>query len=285
MYIGNFFNKAKTVVSFEIFPPKQSSNFESIVSTTKQLSLLQPDFISITYGAGGSTQSNTLEIAEYIKKTYAIETLAHLTCISNTEQEIENILDDLQARGVKNILAMRGDLPQDALTPAKAVYAKNLIAQIKKRNKFFIAAATYPEGHPECISLDQDILHLREKVAAGAELLISQIFFDNELLYAFREKIQGAGIDVALSAGIMPVFSLTQIQKIAGLCGATIPGKLQTILDKYADRADELEKAGLEYASNQVRDLCAQGVQGIHIYTMNKPHLAQEIVKNTGLRK
>ena len=285
MYIGDFFKKRQTVVSFEIFPPKQTSSFESIASTTKQLSLLQPDFISITYGAGGSTQRNTLEIAEYIKKTYAIETLAHLTCISNTEAELESILDDLQARGVQNILAMRGDLPQDAASLAKPVYAKHLIEKIKKRQNFFIAAAAYPEGHIECSSLEQDIIHLKQKVAAGAELLISQIFFENELLYAFCEKLQQSDIKVALSAGIMPVFSQAQIQRIAGLCGASIPAKLQLLIDKYAAKPADLEQAGLEYANQQIVDLCAQGIQGIHIYTMNKPHLAEEIVKNTGLRK
>lgn len=285
MYIGDFFKKRQPVVSFEIFPPKQTSSFESIVNTTKQLSLLKPDFISITYGAGGSTQRNTLEIAEYIKKTYAIETLAHLTCISNTTQEIEAILDDLQSRGVKNILAMRGDLPAEAPPLTTPVYAKQLIAQIKKRQQFFIAAAAYPEGHIECSSLEQDILYLKEKVAAGAELLISQIFFENQLLYAFMDKLQQANINVALSAGIMPVFSLPQIQRITSLCGATIPAKLQVLLDKYADKPQDLEQAGLEYAQQQISDLCAQKIQGIHIYTMNKPHLAEELVKNTGLRK
>lgn len=284
MYINQFFAEKKPVVSFEIFPPKQTSAFDTIITTTKELAALQPDFISITYGAGGSTRSNTLEVAEYIKKEHNIETLAHLTCIANTSNDIGLILDDLQARGIKNILAMRGDLPQDAPAPAVPVYARHLIEQIKKRNAFCIAAAAYPEGHTECVSIEQDILHLGQKVKAGAELLITQIFFDNALLYNFQEKIAKENIQAHLSAGIMPVFSKGQIERICSLCGASIPKKLQNLLDKYGEKPPELEKAGMEFACEQISDLCQNKIQGMHIYTMNKPYLAQALVKNTGLR-
>lgn len=284
MYINQFFKEKRPVVSFEIFPPKQTSAFDTIITTTKELAALKPDFISITYGAGGSTRSNTLEVAEYIKKEHNIETLAHLTCIANTTEDIDAILDDLQARGIKNILAMRGDLPQDAPTPTVPVYARNLIEQIKKRNAFCIAAAAYPEGHTECTCIEQDILHLSKKVDAGADILITQIFFDNALLYNFQEKIAKQNIQAHLSAGIMPVFSKSQIERICSLCGASIPDKLQRILDKYGEQPAELEKAGIEFACEQIVDLCHNNIQGLHIYTMNKPHLAQALVKNTGLR-
>lgn len=284
MYINQFFTDKKPVVSFEIFPPKQTSAFDTIVTTTKELAALKPDFISITYGAGGTTRSNTLEVAEYIKKEHNIETLAHLTCIANSQANIDLILDDLQMRGIKNILAMRGDLPQDAPTPTVPVYARNLIEQIKKRNAFCIAAAAYPEGHTECVSIEQDIAHLGQKVNAGADLLITQIFFYNALLYNFQEKIAKQNINTYLSAGIMPVFARSQIERICSLCGATTPASLQRILDKYGDKPAELEKAGIEFACEQISDLCKNQIQGLHIYTMNKPHLAQALVKNTGLR-
>lgn len=284
MYINQFFKTKSPVVSFEIFPPKQTSAFESIATTTKELAALQPDFISITYGAGGSTRSNTLEVAEYIKKEHNIETLAHLTCIADTPADIGIILDELQSRGIKNILALRGDLPQEAPTPTTPVYAKHLIEQIKKRDTFCIAAAAYPEGHTECTDMERDILHLAQKVEAGADFLITQIFFDNTLLYAFQEKIVKRQLKTNLSAGIMPVFSKSQIERICSLCGASVPVSLQQMLDKYGDKPPELEKAGIEFACEQIVDLCQNQVQGLHIYTMNKPHLAQALVRNTGLR-
>lgn len=283
MYINQFFQKKNPVVSFEIFPPKQTSAFDTIISTTKELAALKPDFISITYGAGGSTRSNTLEVAEYIKKEHNIETLAHLTCIANSDRDLELILDDLQARGIKNILAMRGDLPQDAEPPKQPVYAKDLIQRIKRRKAFCVAAAAYPEGHTECPNIELDTRYLADKVRVGADFLITQIFFDNSLLYALQERIAKQNIQTYLSAGIMPVFSKGQIERICSLCGASIPASLQNMLDKYEHSPADLEKAGIEFASEQILDLCKNNIQGLHIYTMNKPHLAKALLKNTGI--
>lgn len=284
MYIQELFKSKRPVVSFEIFPPKQNSVFDSIISTTKELSKLRPDFISITYGAAGSTRNNTLEVAEYIKKEHGIETLAHLTCIANSSEEIERILDDLHRRDIKNILAMRGDLPEGATPPDRAIFAKHLIEQIQKRQDFFIAAAAYPEGHTQAKSLAEDIVHVGEKVAAGAKLLITQIFFDNALLYRYQELLAKNNIRVHLSAGIMPIFNAPQILRIIKLCGASVPESMSKILSRYAENPKALEAAGEEYACRQIADLAQNGVDGIHIYTMNKPHLAKNLVEKTGLR-
>ncbi len=284
MFIKECFQKNKPVLSFEIFPPKQDMPFDSIASTTQELSALQPDFISITYGAGGSTHRNTLDVAEMIKQQQGVEALAHLTCITNTPSDIEDILDDLEQRGIKNILAMRGDLPEGQPQPATPIFARDLIERIKKRNKFFIAAAAYPEGHTQAQSLEEDVRYLGEKVAAGAELLITQIFFDNKLLYNFQEMLYKNGIKAYLSAGIMPVANAKQIVRIIKLCGASVPEPMAKMLSRYGDQPALLEAAAIEYASRQIEDLLKNKVDGVHIYTMNKPQLASRIVKNVGLR-
>ena len=284
MSIDKYFESKKPVLSFEIFPPKQDMAFDSIMTATQDLSALQPDFISITYGAGGSTHRNTLDVAEMIKQSHNVDALAHLTCITNTSDDIENILDDLEQRGIYNILAMRGDLPEGAQEPPKPIFAKHLIEQIEKRKKFFIAAAAYPEGHTQANNLEEDVIHLGEKVSAGAKLLITQIFFDNNLLYNFQELMYKHGIKAHLSAGIMPVSNAKQILRIIKLCGASVPERLSKILSRYGERPDLLEQAGVEYASRQIEDLIKNDIAGLHIYTMNKPNLASSIVKNVGLR-
>ena len=284
MFIDKYFESKKPVLSFEIFPPKQDMPFDSIMSATQALSALQPDFISITYGAGGSTHRNTLEVAEMIKQRHNIDALAHLTCVTNTPEDIDNILDDLEQRGIYNILAMRGDLPDGAPEPPQPIFAKHLIEQIEKRKKFFIAAAAYPEGHTQANNLEEDVIHLGEKVSAGAKLLITQIFFDNNLLYNFQELLYKHNIKAHLSAGIMPVSNAKQILRIIKLCGASVPERLSKLLSRYGERPDLLEQAGVEYASRQIEDLIKNDIAGLHIYTMNKPNLASSIVKNVGLR-
>lgn len=284
MFIDKYFESKKPVLSFEIFPPKQDMPFDSIMSATQALSALQPDFISITYGAGGSTHRNTLEVAEMIKQRHNIDALAHLTCVTNTPEDIDNILDDLEQRGIYNILAMRGDLPDGAPEPPQPIFAKHLIEQIEKRKKFFIAAAAYPEGHTQANNLEEDVIHLGEKVSAGAKLLITQIFFDNNLLYNFQELLYKHNIKAHLSAGIMPVSNAKQILRIIKLCGASVPERLSKLLSRYGERPDLLELAGVEYASRQIEDLIKNNIDGVHIYTMNKPNLASSIVKNVGLR-
>lgn len=280
----NLFATKQPVVSFEVFPPKPTTSIETIFSTIKELQALQPDFISVTYGAGGSSRGHTIEVAEHIKKNYDIPAIAHLTCISNTEEELEKILDELEARNLYSILALRGDVPQDSTAKVRKVFAKDLIEQVRRRKKFFVVGAAYPEGHGESDCLATDIMHLKAKVEAGTDLLITQIFFDNNLLYDFMEKIRKADIKIPVSAGIMPVFSASQIARICSMCGTSIPKEVQSMMDKYSNNPSDMEKAGLEYACRQIMDLVENKIDGVHLYTMNRPHFAEFMVKQTNLR-
>ena len=284
MKINELFSQKKPVISFEVFPPKPDSPFETVLEAVEALHVLKPDFISVTYGAGGSTHSKTLELAKHIKDELDIEALAHLTCISSNDEEIEKILDEIENKNLENILALRGDPPKDSNIKTNNINASALIERIAARKKFFIAAAAYPEGHPESASQEEDLLHLKEKVEAGADLLITQIAFDNDFLKRFHEKTAQIGINVPITAGIMPVFSASQIKHISGLCGATLPPALQNMLDKYSHNQDALQSAGIEYACRQIDDLISHGINGIHIYTMNRPLLARAILTGTNLR-
>ncbi len=284
MQIKEFFTNKKPVVSFEVFPPKPESPFATVLEAVEALHVLKPDFISVTYGAGGSTHSKTLELAQHIKNELGIEALAHLTCISNNDEEVEKILDEISGRNLENILALRGDPPKDNARKLNKVHASDLIKRIAARKRFFIAAAAYPEGHPEASSPQKDLMHLKEKVDAGAGLLITQIAFDNDYLKRFHENALRIGIEVPITAGIMPVFSASQITHISNLCGATLPLALQRMMDKYSHNQDALQSAGIEYACRQIDDLIASGFAGIHIYTMNRPLLARAILTGTNLR-
>ena len=288
MQIHKLFNKQRTVVSFEVFPPKTTVSLESILKTTEGLQTLNPDFVSITYGAAGSSSGRTLETADKVKNTYGIEALAHLTCITSTTNEIDHILDQLQENNIENILALRGDMPinktiREQLTP-NYHYATDVIRHIKSRNHFSIAAAAYPEGHMECSSLAEDTVHLQQKIATGADFLITQVFFDNLIFYKFLDRIQQADITVPISAGIMPLLNIRQIARIRSLCGASIPKALQRIIDKYETNPLDLEKAGIDYACQQIIDLVENQVDGIHLYTMNKLEHSKFIIQQTGLR-
>lgn len=285
MYIKDIFtNKKQPLLSFEIFPPKKDTPIDSIFATIESLKDLKPDFISVTYGAGGSSKDRTVEISSLVKHKYGIEALAHLTCISSTKAEIEEILRILKENNIENILALRGDLPQDKNfkfpTPLHYHYAKDLISQIKQNNLYSIAAACYPEGHIECSDLNQDIAYLKEKVAAGADYLITQLFFDNEHFYDFLDKIRKAGINIPVTAGIMPLISKKQIEHCLSLSRAALPKKFTRILEKYGDNAEVLQEAGIAFATDQIVDLLSYNVDGIHIYTMNRPEIARRIVEN-----
>lgn len=288
MQIHNLFNKEKTIVSFEVFPPKTTVTLESIFKTTEGLQSLSPDFVSITYGAAGSGSGRTLETADKVKNTYGIEALAHLTCITSTKEDIDTILDQLQENNIENILALRGDMPVNKTAQEKISsnyrYATDVITQIKARNHFSIAAAAYPEGHMECNSLAEDTQHLQQKINAGADYLITQVFFDNTIYYKFLERIQQAGITVPICAGIMPLLNIRQIARISSLCGASIPKPLQNLINKYENNPVDLEKAGIEYACKQIADLVTNQVDGIHLYTMNKLEHSKFIIQQTGLR-
>ncbi|QOX64570.1 methylenetetrahydrofolate reductase [NAD(P)H] [Anoxybacterium hadale] len=284
MKIKELFDAKKTVISLEIFPPKLTSPVETVFKTLDELKDINPDFISVTYGAGGKAKDRTVEIASKIKNDYHIESLAHLTCISATKEQINGILHELRSNGIENVLAMRGDLPEDPdfefPDPLHYEHASDLIRQVKAEGDFCIGAACYPEGHVDCENKVQDVKYLRDKVSMGADFLISQLFFDNELFYRFMEEIDLAGIDVPVSAGILPVLNKSQIERITKLAGCQLPPKFVRILDRYEDNPAALKEAGEAYAIEQIIDLMAWGVRGIHLYTMNKPDTAQRIIGN-----
>lgn len=284
MLIKQLFSEKKPVISFEIFPPKKDSPIEVIYQTLESLSDLKPDYISVTYGAGGSTTKRTLEIASLIKSKYGVESLAHLTCLTSTKSEIDGILEQLKNCDVHNILALRGDFPQDPdfkfPDPVHYRYARDLITHIQGSGSFCVGAACYPEGHPECADLHQDILYLKEKVEAGTDFLITQLFFDNDAFYRFMEEKEKAGISVPVTAGIMPVLNKKQIERMATLCKAILPKKFSRIMERYEHNPEALKEAGMAYATEQIIDLLSWGVDGIHLYTMNKPEVVRGIVNN-----
>ncbi|MFA6940631.1 MAG: methylenetetrahydrofolate reductase [NAD(P)H], partial [Clostridiaceae bacterium] len=270
----------KTVMSLEIFPPKTTSPIDTVLNTLEELKNLKPDFISVTYGAAGSGRSNTTKIASLIKNKYNIEALAHLTCISSTEAEIDNILKELKDNNIQNILALRGDIPVDTDVKGEFTYANDLVQRIKEAGDFSVSAACYPEGHVEASNLIEDMKNLKLKVKSGADFLITQMFFDNGLFYNFREKLDLLGVNIPVSAGIMPVINKKQIEKITSFCGASLPAKFKRILLKYENNPEALKQAGIVYATEQIIDLLAEGVDGIHLYTMNRPEVAKKIFEN-----
>lgn len=270
----------KPVLSFEVFPPKPNVPIDSIYQTLAALKDLRPDFISVTYGAGGSVLgASTAEICETIQNQHGIPSIAHLPCINETKESVLGKLSAFRQKGVENILALRGDRNPDMPPKNDFKYAADLIAFIRQHGDFDIAAACYPEGHPEASDLDTDILHLKEKVDAGASHLISQLFYYDPDFYTFREKIAAAGISVPVEAGIMPVTSKKSIERMVSLCGASIPNRLAKLMARYSDDPASLKAAGLEYAITQILDLLENGADGIHIYTMNNPDVARYIME------
>lgn len=273
----------KPVLSFEVFPPKPNVPIESIYQTLAALKELKPDFISVTYGAGGSVPgASTAEICETIQKQHGILSIAHLPCINETKESVLEKLNIFREKGVDNILALRGDRNPDIAPKTDFHYAADLIAFIQEHGDFDIAAACYPEGHPEAPDLDTDIAHLKEKVDAGASHLISQLFYSNKDFYGFREKLAQKNISVPVEAGIMPVTSKKSIERMVSLCGASIPNRLAKLMARYSDDPASLKAAGLEYAIMQILDLLEHGTDGIHIYTMNNPDVARYIMEQIG---
>ena len=278
MKISELYKHKKTVFSLEVFPPKKTDSVDAIYSTLDGLKDVSPDFISVTYGAGGNVADNkTRSIAEIIKKDYGIESMAHLTCVSTTLSDAKLILDDFSEHGIENILALRGDISPDRPPKNDFKYASDLAAFIRENGYFDIGGACYPEGHTEADNFSADIGNLKKKVDAGVSFLISQLFFDNDFFFAFSEAAQKAGITVPVSAGIMPVTNKRQIERMVAMCGASIPQELTRIIAKYAEDADALTEAGIEYAWRQIEGLIRHGVRGIHLYTMNNPAVAKRI--------
>lgn len=271
------FFKKKTVLSYEVFPPKRTSPVNTIYDTLSELKELSPDFISVTYGAGGGENNNqTFEIASAIK-SYGIESVFHLPCIGLTKEDVSAKLKELKRAGIENILALRGDVPSEGCIQGDFRYASDLIAFIKSQGDFNILAACYPEGHIEAESKLEDIRNLKRKVDAGANHLVTQLFFDNEFFYSFIERCQLADINVPIEAGIMPVINKKQIERMASLCGVTVPKKFVTMMERYENNPIAMRDAGIAYAIDQIVDLTAQGVDGIHLYTMNNPYIARKI--------
>ena len=279
MKLHELFGKGKTVFSCEVFPPKKTSPVDSIYKTLDGLKDIRPDFISVTFGAGGSSTVNqtTHEIAAIVQNRYGIPSMAHLTCVGAGREDVDRILAQLKADGVDNVLALRGDVNPDYPPRTDFAHASDLITYIRAHSDTGISAACYPEGHPESPDPVSDIRYLKEKVDAGAQHLVSQLFFDNEDFYRFLERCRIAGINVPIEAGIMPVLSAASIQRMVSLCGASMPRRLTRLLARYGDHPQALREAGIAYAIDQISDLIAAGVDGIHLYTMNNPEVSRQI--------
>ena len=276
MKIKDLFEQ-KTVFSFEVFPPKKTSSVDVIYRTLDELKDLKPDFISVTFGAGGSSNNQfACDVASKIKAD-GITPMIHLPCINYTKEEISSTLEEIKRRGIENILALRGDKNPDIEPKNEFPLASDLITYIKAHGDFDIAGACYPECHPDADTIIDDIMNLKKKVDAGATHLISQLFFDNNSFYEFREKTMLAGIDVPIEAGIMPVVNKNQIERMVTTCGASLPRKFVRIMQKYENNPQALRDAGIAYAINQIVDLIASGVDGIHLYTMNNAYVARKI--------
>ena len=280
MKIKSLFDNDKTVFSFEVFPPKKDLPIESVFVKLEEICALRPDFISVTYGAGGSGgHSRTVDIASKIKHDFKVESVAHLTCVNSTKQMIDETLADFRAHGIENILALRGDYV-DGVEPQKDFrYASELVAYIRQNGDFDVSGACYPETHIDAENEVEDVLNLKKKVDTGAEHLISQLFFDNALFYRFIERTKIAGINVPIEAGIMPVTNKRQIERMVSLCGASLPAKFVKMMQKYESKPEALRDAGIAYAVEQIVDLLANGVDGIHLYTMNNPYIAEKITR------
>ena len=283
MKIADILNSKKVSLSFEVFPPKKKEGLESIKNTAISLTNLKPDFISVTFGAGGTTKGYTAEIAEAIEEN-GTTSLAHLTCVRSTKEALEYTINDLKKRNIKNVLALRGDFPKDAVTgenvfPSGFVHASDLVKLLKDEG-MCVGGACYPEGHPESKSREADIEALKYKVDAGVDFLTTQMFFDNDMLYSFLYRLQSAGIHVPVLAGIMPITNANQVSRMVDLSNAYIPRKLLAICDRFRDSPEAMMQAGIAYATDQIIDLISNGVRGIHIYTMNKPEIAQAIINN-----
>jgi methylenetetrahydrofolate reductase (NADPH) len=281
MRISNILGEKELVVSCEIFPPKAGAELERAFEIARKIAALKPDFISVTCGASGNTAAYTEKLAQHIEQS-SVPALAHITCVGTRKEDIPAVLDDYTNKGIQNVLALRGDFPKgmQGTMEGHYIYASELVAVIKERGGFCIGAACYPEGHVESANQDEDIAHLKKKVLSGCDFLTNQMFFDNNVLYKFLYKLSQNGINVPVLAGIMPVTNKLQIRRILELSGTVLSPRFQNIVDKFGDKPDAMRQAGIAYATEQIIDLVANNVRGIHIYTMNKPDIAEQIMRN-----
>ena len=281
MKVSELLKDNKVTISCELFPPKKGAQLENYKVIVGKIAELKPSYISCSYGATGGTSDYTVEIADTIN-SYGIPAIAHLTCVSSTKEKVHSVINELKERKIENILALRGDIPENADFPLPNQYhhAIELIREIKEAGDFCIGGACYPEGHPEAETMDADLDYLKEKVDAGCDYLTTQMFFDNNIYYRFLYKALAKGIDVPVTAGIMPVTNAAQVKRTISLTGNLVPAKFLSIVDRFGDNPDAMRQAGIAYATEQIIDLIANGVNHIHIYSMNKPDVAGAIMGN-----
>ena len=285
MKLSDVLNSGHPALSFEVFPPKTTSSFESVKSAIEEIAELHPSFMSVTYGAGGGTSQYTLDIAKNIKAEHDVPTLAHLTCVSSTKETVSDMICKIKAAGITNVMALRGDIPEDMKNndsiPRVYRHATDLVRELKETAPdLCIGGACYPEIHPESANQSEDIRYLKEKVDAGCEFLTTQMFFDNNLFYNFMYKIRQAGITVPIIPGIMPITNANQIERAIKLSGSFIPQRFKALVDKFGSDPDAMKQAGIAYATDQIIDLYANGITNVHVYSMNKPDVAQKIQSN-----
>ena len=284
MKIIDLLKNKKLSLSFEVFPPKTESGFETVKTATEEIAKLRPSYMSVTYGAGGGIGEYTLEIAKNIKDNYNVPTLAHLTCVSSSKETVAQKIEAMKKAGIQNVLALRGDIPKDLQDADRSGwdfrYAIDLVRTLKESGDFCVGGACYPEIHPESANQKEDILRLKEKVDAGCDFLTTQMFFDNNLLYSFLYKIREAGISVPVIPGIMPITNANQIARAITLSGSFMPQRFKILVDKFGSDPAAMKQAGIAYATDQIIDLYANGITNVHVYSMNNPDVAQKILQN-----
>lgn len=285
MKISEILKKDKLLLSFEVFPPKTEASFETVKTAAMEIAKLQPSFMSVTYGAGGGTSKYTLDIAKNIKELHGVPTVAHLTCVSSTKETVRKKIAEIKAAGISNVMALRGDIPAGLENADRSNWdyhhAVELVRELKEADpSFCIGGACYPEIHPESINRKDDIKYLKEKVDAGCDFLTTQMIFDNNLLYSFLYKIREAGITVPVIPGIMPITNANQVDRAIRLSGSHVPQRFKSLVDKFGSDPDAMKQAGIAYATDQIIDLYANGINNVHVYSMNKPDVAMKIQSN-----
>ena len=282
MKVSKILENGALSLSFEVFPPKTDTSFESVKEATEQIASFSPSFMSVTYGAGGGTSKYTLEIAKNIQEKYGVPTLAHLTCVSSTRETVRERIEDMKAAGIRNVMALRGDIPSGMENaPREYSYAIELVRELRESGgDFCIGGACYPEVHPESINAENDLMHLREKADAGLDFLTTQMFFDNELYYRFLDRARGAGISLPIIPGVMPITKANQVERAIQLSGSFMPRRFLSLVDRFGSDPFAMQQAGIAYATDQIIDLFANGVTNVHVYSMNKPQVARASLDN-----